>query len=404
MRIAQINMVTNGSTGKIMFHIASKCSENGFQVKTFSPYVFSKRIQRKQEIPENHVVFGSFFEAGFHRVFGSFFGFNGLFSQIATWQLIRRLKVFRPDIIQLHNLHGFCINLPMLFRYIKNYNIYVVWTLHDCWAFTGHCPHFALVNCEKWKNGCHHCPQPHIYPKMHIDTSRYMYKLKKRWFCMPQNMVLVTPSQWLATLVKQSFLRNYDVKVIHNGIDLNTFRPVPSDFRNKYGIAGDKYILLGVAFGWNKGKGLDVFVELSKRLENNYQIVLVGTNENIDKLLPSNIISIHSTQDQNQLAEIYTAADLFVNPTRGEVLGLVNIEANACGTPVVTFNTGGSPECIDETSGSVVDCDDIDAMEREIIRICECRPYSSSACVSRAKRFDMNCRFDEYLQLYQSKK
>jgi glycosyltransferase involved in cell wall biosynthesis len=229
-----------------------------------------------------------------------------------------------------------------------------------------------------------------------------MHNRKKALFS-GLDMTIVTPSQWLADLVKQSFLKDYPVKVIHNGIDLSVFRPTPSNFREKYGIARDKKILLGVAFGWGARKGLDVFIDLAHRLDpDHYQIVLVGTDENTDKQLPENIISIHRTQNQAELAEVYTAADLFVNPTREENYPTVNMEALACGTPVLTFRTGGSPEILDETCGAVVACDDVDAMEREIIRICAEAPYSEAACLKRAEGFDHNQRFEEYIHLYES--
>ena len=234
---------------------------------------------------------------------------------------------------------------------------------------------------------------------MYLDTSKKMYQLKKEWFCGVENMTIVTPSQWLSDLVKQSFLKDYPVKVINNGIDLSVFKPVESDFREKYGLV-DKKIVLGVSFGWGYRKGLDVFVELAKWLSDDYRIVLVGTDANTDSSLPENIISIHRTDNQTELAKIYTAADVFVIPTREENYPTVNMEAIACGTPVVTFKTGGSPEIVDESCGSVVEVDDGDAMEKEIIRICEEKPYSNSACLERAKTFDMNDRFNEYVELY----
>ena len=216
-------------------------------------------------------------------------------------------------------------------------------------------------------------------------------------------MTIATPSQWLADLVKKSFLKDYPVKVINNGIDLSVFKPTESDFRQKNGI-GDKYMLLGVADGWGARKGLDVFVELSKRLNPaKYQILLVGTNDSVDKQLPDNIISVHRTQNQKELVEIYTAADLFVNPTREENYPTVNMESIACGTPVLTFRTGGSPEILDETCGSAVVCDDIDALELEITRIAEEKPFTMENCLIRAKQFDKNERFKEYIGLYQNK-
>lgn len=214
-------------------------------------------------------------------------------------------------------------------------------------------------------------------------------------------MTIVTPSEWLASLVKESYLKYYPVKVINNGIDLNVFKPTESDFRKKYALE-NKYIVLGVAFGWGRRKGLDVFVELARRLDKEkYKVVLVGTDDNVDKLLPENIISIHRTQNQTELAEIYTAADVFANPTREENYPTVNMESVACGTPVVTFNTGGSPEMLDETCGAAVAKDDNDAMYNEIIRICEAKPYSLEACIKKAKGFDKNEKFGEYIRLYE---
>lgn len=402
MKIAQINMIAYGSTGKIMLQIAETARKEGNEARTFSTVPYDKKEKNAKITSKNHYVFGSYNENRFHYYFGSLLGRNGCFSLHGTRQLIKQLNTFKPDIIHLHNLHKFCINLPMLFRYIKKSKIPVVWTLHDCWAFTGQCPYFTVAKCDKWKTGCEHCSQIGIYPKSRIDNSKRMYDLKKRWFAGVENMIIITPSQWLANLVKHSFLKDYPVKVVHNGIDLNVFKPTYSDFFRNQNIPDGKNIILGVSFGWSYRKGLDVFVELAKRLDREkYQIVLVGTNDKTDKQLPDNIISIHSTNNQQELAQIYTAADLFVNPTREEVLGMVNIEALACGTPVVTFKTGGSPETIDKTCGSVVECDDVDGLELEIKRICTDKPYSTNACLRRAKQFDMNDRFKEYVRLYE---
>ena len=322
-------------------------------------------------------------------------GFNSYFN---TRKLIKKIKLFKPDIVQLHNLHGHNCNLSLLFKYFKKVNQKVVWTFHDCWAFTAYCCNFSMINCDKWENGCYRCPQKRQYSWV-FDRSKSIYKRKKR-VLTGLDLTIVTPSKWLAGLVKQSFLSDYPVKVINNGIDLTVFKPTESNFREKYNI-GNKFIVLGVAFGWGKRKGLDVFIDLSKRLDNEkYQIVLVGTDDTIDKQLPKNIISIHRTQNQTELAEIYTAADLLVNPTREEVLGMVNIEANACGTPVLTFRTGGSPECINEQSGSVVDYDDIAALESEVKRICETSPFNKEDCIESAKKFDENERFLKYIKLY----
>ena len=272
--------------------------------------------------------------------------------------------------------------------------------MHDCWAFTGQCPHFMMEKCDKWKTGCHHCSKYKAYPSAYIDRTKTMWKLKKKWFTGVKDMIIVTPSQWLADIVNKSFLKEYPVCVINNGIDLSIFKPTESDFRKKYNCE-DKRLLLGVSFAWGRGKGLDVFIELSKRLSNEYQIVLVGTDDSIDKQLPDNVISIHKTANQSELAEIYTAADLFLNPTREENYPTVNMESIACGTPVLTFRTGGSPEILGEKCGEVVECDDIDAFENKIKDIFDSGLHNHNACLEYSENFSAGKCFDKYILLYE---
>lgn len=394
--VVMINSVPYGSTAQIMLGIEKQCEINGIAPITSTGYSYHPI----KEIPENNIKIGSCADKFIHMELSRITGYNGCFSYMSTKRFLKKIDSLRPDIIHLHNVHGWYINIPSLFNYIKNHNIRVIWTLHDCWAFTGQCPHFSMAGCFRWKDGCGKCPQINTYPEAYVDRSGIMWKKKKEWFNGVKDLTIVTPSYWLANLVKESFLKCYPVKVIHNGIDLSVFKPMASSFRERYKI-GNKVLLLGVSFGWSRKKGLDVFVDLSKRLNSHkYQIVLVGTDEKVDKLLPPNIISIHRTQNQRELAEIYTAADLFVNPTREEVLGLVNIEALACGTPVVTFRSGGSPECIDEGCGSIIEPNDIDKLEREIERITEIRPFTVEACIARAKEFEQTKKYREYLELY----
>ena len=395
MKVVQINSTCGvGSTGKICISISEMLTKENIEnyivySSEKSDYPLGYKCANKPYIK---------FQALKSRIFGN----NGFNSKKITRKTISFLKKIHPDIVHLHNLHSHNINLTQLFSFLKKENIRVIWTMHDCWAFTGYCPHFTFIACNQWTSACISCPQ-YKTTSWFFDRSRGMYKRKKTAETGVKNLTIVTPSQWLADLVKQSFLKDYPIKVIHNGIDLTVFKPTPSDFRKKYGIPENKFILLGVAFGWGVRKGLDVFIELAHRLDKEkFQIVLVGTDNNVDKQLPQEIISIHRTQNQAELAEIYTAADLFVNPTREEVLGLVNIEANACGTPVVTFRTGGSPECISEKTGSVTGYNDIDALQKEIERICETKPFSKEDCITRAKEFDENVRFKEYLELYKT--
>ena len=391
MKIVQINATCGiGSTGKICVGISELLTEKGFE-----NYIFCSKGNGYHTSKEFSNYFYTKFQALKAKVFGNY-GFN---SVIETKKIIAELDKIKPDIVHLHNIHGHDCNLAMLFKYFKKNNTKLIWTFHDCWAFTGYCPHFAMMKCDKWQTECHDCIQRKYY-SWFFDRSKQLFNRKKA-LLSGLDLTIVTPSQWLADTVNQSFFKDCPVQVIYNGIDLDVFKETSSDtFRTKNNL-GNKKIILGIAFAWDARKGLDVFLELDKRLPDDYKIVLVGTNAETDKRLPESIISIHRTQNQRELAEIYSCADVFVNPTREEVLGLTNIEALACGTPVITFKTGGSPETIDHTSGSVVECDDIDALEREIIRICEDKPYSKENCIAKAQEFDKKERFREYINLYE---
>ncbi|MBQ9761482.1 MAG: glycosyltransferase [Oscillospiraceae bacterium] len=392
MKIVQINTTCGiGSTGKISVDISRLLTGKGIE----NYVIYSSRsdgygmgisccgdgYQKLQALKS--------------RIRGNY-GFN---SVRATKKIIAALDKIGPDIVHLHNIHGHDCNLELLFTYFREKKTKLVWTFHDCWAFTGYCPHFTMVRCDKWQTRCAGCPQKQEY-SWFVDRSGSLFD-KKKALLQGLDLTIVTPSRWLAELVERSFLKEHLVKIIHNGIDLAVFKPTVGKFREKYAIEPDKKIVLGVAFGWDAGKGLDVFVRLADTLPESYQIVLVGTTEKVEAQLPQNVISIRHTQDQQELAEIYTEADVFVNPTREENYPTVNMEAVACGTPVLTFRTGGSPEMLDETCGSVVACDDIAAMEREITRICDCQPFSKEQCLEKAKGFDKTERFKEYLELYE---
>ena len=399
MRIVQINGGAKGSTGKIMMGIAEVARAQGHEVMCASPITTTNRDAGEDC---GYYRIGTFNSRRVNVALARITGFNGCFAWFETYKLLKKIDEFKPDIIHLHNLHDSYINLPMLFSYIKKHNVPTVWTLHDCWSFTGQCPHFTIVKCDKWKGGCHNCPQYKEYPASLYDNTKKMWQLKKKWFTGVKNMTIVTPSEWLAGLARESYLKQYPIEVINNGIDLNVFKPTHSNFREQYGIPGDKYIVLGVSFAWGYRKGLDCFVEMAEKIGERYQIVLVGTDDEIDKNLPQNIISIHRTQNQKELAEIYSAADVFAMPTREENYPTVNMEAIACGTPVVTFDTGGSPEMLDEKVDRVVPVDDVNKMMSEIRKICENMKLSSEAFRSKAKEYIMEDRFLEYIDIYKS--
>lgn len=395
MKIVAINTMAVGSTGKIMLGIQKCSEEKGIDYKSYyGAWVSTGRIKNcyKFGYKTENVLSGLVYRLTGLQHIGSFFG---------TLALIRELNKQKPDIIHLHNLHLWVINVPMLFSYIKKENIKIVWTLHDCWSFTGQCPHYSMVHCQKWKTGCRKCPQIKSYPMSYVDATRIMWKLKREWFTGVSEMVLVTPSKWLETQVKESYLKCYHTITIYNGIDLDIFKPTYGDIYTYYSSLNKK-IILGVAFDWGDKKGLDVFNELIKRLADDYLIILIGMDDKSRNCLDSRIIAINRTETQKELAEYYTLADVFVNPTRQEVLGLVNIEANACGTPVITFDSGGSPECINEKTGIVVKINDIDSLEKEIKLVCSGeKKFSVDDCIQRAKKFSGKDRFEEYVKLYE---
>lgn len=392
VKVVQINAVCGkGSTGKICVDVSRVLTENGIENYILyssgnSDYSLGIKFTNDKYIK---------LQALKSRIFGNY-GFN---SKRATKKLISELERIKPDAVHMHNIHSHDINLEMLFDFFRKTRLKVYWSFHDCWAFTGYCPHFAMAKCDYWKTQCHSCVQRKQY-SWFFDKSEKLHKRKKELFS-GLDLTIITPSKWLASVVEQSFLKEYDVKVLNNGIDLEIFKPTESNFREKYGLEHKK-IILGVAFGWDNRKGVDVFIELSKRLPNDYQIVLVGTNDETDKLLPSNVISIHRTNNQTELAEIYTVVDVFANPTRQETFGLVNVEALACGTPVVTFNAGGSPEAINKDCGEVVEIDDIDAFENAIKRTCNEKLFSSEACIAQALKFEKRANYKKYLELYLS--
>lgn len=390
MKIVQLNITCGvGSTGKICLAVSQILNDRGVEnyilfSEEDSDYEYGIKYADRFEIK---------LQALKSRVFGNY-GFN---SKALTKKLISKLDEIKPDIVHLHNLHGHGCNLEMLFGYFKEKNIKLYWTFHDCWAFTGYCPHFDMIGCDKWQTQCGNCPQKGAY-SFFFDKSDKLYAKKKELFS-GLNLTIITPSEWLKSLVKKSFLKNYEVRVINNGIDLDVFRPRKSTFRENHGIK-DEFLILGVAFNWDERKGIDVFSDLARTLPSDCRIVLVGTNENTRKLLPENVIAIDRTENQQELAEIYSACDLFVNATREDTFPTVNIEALACGTPVLTFKTGGSAEIIDDTCGMSVEKNDTEALKKAILKIKESRPFTEEACLKKSAEYQKDEKFIEYADIY----
>lgn len=339
MKYLFINSVAGiGSTGRI---VADKCRELQKQGNQ-CVIAFGRAAANCDDIET--VQIGTKFDYQWHGVLTRLFDLHGFGSKRATRKFLQWVKEYEPDVIWLHNIHGYYINIELLFDYLKSCGKKIYWTLHDCWAFTGHCSHFTAAKCEQWRSHCSHCSQLRRYPKCYaISNVNRNFERKKASFTGVPNMKLIVPSHWLEGLVKQSFLQEYPVEVFYNTIDMNVFKPTPSNFRKRYGLPGKK-IVLGVASVWDERKGLNDFIQLANMLDDGYVVVLVGLTDKQIKQLPKKILGIQRTNSAQELAAIYTAADVFVNPTYEDNYPTVNLEAQACGTPVITYDTGGCKE------------------------------------------------------------
>ncbi len=347
------------STGRICTDLADALTAQGHTVKI---------AYGREEVPDKYKKYahriGTDFDVKLHGIRARLLDESGFGSKSATIRFIEWVKKFDPDVIHLHNIHGYYINIEVLFDYLRTCGKKIIWTLHDCWAFTGHSALCDGIGCEKWKNGCGNCPNLKEYPKSYKDYSKNNWLKKRKIFTRIPNLTIVTPSKWLAGLVKRSFLKGYSVKVIHNGIDTSQFYPIKSDFRKRYNIE-DKYVLLGVASSWNDMKGLSDYIKLAKILDDSYRIVLVGLSKEQLRSVPQNMICIERTNSTEELVQIYSASDVLLNLSYCENYPTVNLEAIACGTPVITYDTGGSAESA-IINGNVVLRGDLNAVISEL--------------------------------------
>lgn len=322
---------------------------------------------------------------------------QGSYSTRATMALLERIKSYCPDIIHIHNIHGYYINFKFLFDFLRVYQKPVIWTMHDCWAFTGHCAHYEGVMCDGWLNGCNSCKSSYVYPKAYTNRNTGdNYEKKEKAFLIPE-LKIVVPSHWLQRQLSQSFFKNIPCTVIHNGIDLDIFRIVDSDIKSRLGISSKKMIL-GVASVWTKFKGLTDFMAMSEHLDSTYIICMIGLSKKQLRALPDNIIGIERTESHEILVEYYSAADVFVNLTYEDTFPTTNIEALACGTPVITYSTGGSAEIIDETCGACVEKGNIQRVIEEISVWAYWQ--SSTECRKRAMLYEKRKCYEKYLSYY----
>lgn len=394
MKVLQINTVCgSGSVGRITVDIVHALEAEGSKGRI----AFGRR---SAPADVDTFKFGSNLDMGIHVLHTFFKGEHGFASEKQTKGLIEKIKEYDPDIIHLHNIHGFYLDTEQLFWYLKQAGKPVVWTLHDCWSFTGHCAHFDYAGCMKWKTGCENCPQyKSVYPyALFKDNSARNYRRKKKAFTGVPRLTVVTPSRWLAGYAKESYLGEYPVEVIPNGIDLTKFCPTDKGLRERLGFQG-KFILLGVASMWEERKGYAYFEQLADRLSDSFQIVLIGLSKRKLKTLHPKIHGVMRTNSMEELAEYYSMADVYVNATLEDTFPTTNLEALACGTPVITFATGGSVESVDETCGKIVPKGDTDALEAAVRQLCE-EPDKKEACLLKASHYDKNDRFQDYLKLY----
>lgn len=395
MKILQINTVCGtGSTGRIATDLYKVYEKAGYEC-----VIAYGRGNAPDGIKS--IKIGSNLDMYMHGIKTRVLDKHGFGSIEATKSFIKEVKKYNPDVIHLHNIHGYYINIEILFKYLKESGKKIIWTLHDCWSFTGHCSHFEYIGCEKWKNECKECLQKKEYPSSKLlDNSNWSYKRKKELFTSidKDKLTIVTPSKWLANLVKQSYLKKYEVEVIHNGIDLNIFKPTESDFRKKYNLE-DKKVILGVASVWTEKKGLNYFIKLANELDDNYKIVLVGVNKKQKKKLSKNIVAIERTNDIEKLVKIYSSADVFFNPTLEDNFPTTNLEALACGIPVITFDTGGSIECIDKLCGIIVNKGDIKSIYKNIIKILN-GDFLKYNCMRKINEYEKNDKFKEYIKVF----
>lgn len=392
-----INVTANsGSTGRIAEEIGQTAISNGFDT-----YFAYGRLARESKC--KLIKIGKKLNVRLHGIESRLFDNHGFSSRIATKRFIKEIERIKPDIINIHNLHGYYINVKILFEYLNKTNIPIVWTFHDCWPFTGHCSYFDRYNCTKWETECHSCPNKHGYPSsLLLSRAKRNFNKKRKLFSNYKKTTIVTPSNWLSDITKQSFFKGKNIVTINNGTDLTTFKIVNGNKRHSLNLQNKK-IVLGVASIWDKRKGFDDFIRLNELLSDDYKIILVGLNKKQIESLPENIIGIERTESVHELAELYSMADVFVNPTYSDNFPTTNIEALACGTPVITYKTGGSPEAIDEMTGIVVEQGNINKLKEAIESVAKDKAMYTEKCRERAVNlYNKQDRFNDYINLFNS--
>ena len=396
-KLFQIGSALNyGAPGKIAEQIGILAQHNGWDVYM----AHGNKYQNKSALKTVQTV--SSFQEHLHEIKSVLFDASGLGSTRETIRLVELLKEVQPDVIHLHNIHGYFLDYRVLFDYLRYSNIPIIWTLHDFWPVTGHCAHFINVPCYKWKTGCSNCPQPKSYPLSLVDESKRNWKLKKQYFSALPNITLVPVSHWVGSLVKDSFLGGYPINVIYNGVDTTIFKPYETKLSAQYDLHG-KFVLIGVASPWSERKGYKDYLELRKQLSDDFAIIMVGLTDSQIKTLPKGIIGVEKTRDQISLAQYYSMADVVLNLSYQETFGMTTVEGMSCGTPSIVYNITASPELLDQETGMVVEPGDIMGVVTAIYAMRSKRKsFYSDACRRRVQElFDKDKCFLEYIRLYE---
>ncbi|MBR1983526.1 MAG: glycosyltransferase [Clostridia bacterium] len=366
MKVLIINEVCGiGSTGRIVESIANDFIKEGHEVKI----AYGRYGHTSESSKSIAVRIGKDLDVKFHALMTRLTDKHGFYSRRATKKFLKFASEYNPDLVWMHNIHGYFINVEMLFDWIKSRpDMQVKWTLHDCWSFTGHCVHFTYAKCNKWKTGCYSCPEKNRYPKALLSNAKRNYIRKKRAFTGVKNMTMIASCNWIKEKLQESFLKEYPIVMEYNNIDLSDFYPMESDFRKIYQLE-DKKLVLAVASSWTDRKGLLDLNEIVIKLPPDYKVCVVGVTEQQIKNLDGRILAITKTNSKRQLAEIYSTADVFINPTYEDTYPTVNLEARRCGTPVITYRTGGSVESVREDL--IVEVGDIDGLVQKIITVAQ---------------------------------
>lgn len=397
MKIAVIHSGNAGFFPRFYKALRNSIISNGGKVELFAP----NSGRNNRNVLPDQMIFGTRLNWWIHSRLFLLFGIQDIFSFFDTIHLVKKLSNYNPDIIHLHLINDKFLNIPLFVKFVNKKEIPVMWTMHDCRAFTGGCPYFDEVGCNKWKSGCGNCPQKETW----TDQTNWQWSFRNKWHNKIKNLTIVTPSKWLASFVEQSFLKNKPCFTIYNGVDTEKFSATSNiDVLTNYSIRKDKKLVLGCAINWEARKGLYYFEQLVSILPTNYQIVIVGgiTERDRKKLANKGVIVVGRTKSVEEMIAWYQNAAVFVNPTMADNFPTTNIEALASGTPVVTFKTGGSAESLSEDCGIAIERGNLKALADAIILVVEHgNKFPASACINRSLAFS-NAQFNDYVELYHS--